>query len=479
MLQRGGIWPGMGPAEALRLYARYYAEPADVAELLRVVDLEGVARTPWRRLSGGEQQRLSLALALVGRPRVALLDEPTAGVDPRGRRAVREVIGRLRDDGVGVVVTTHELAEAERVADRLVIVDRGRVVAEGTPGQLASQAGGSHQVRFAAAPGIDIGGLAAAVGAPVREDPAGEYLVAAPGTPRLVAALTAWLAEQDLDLGDLRAGRESLEDVFLRLTSEPEEVPTPTRRRGPGGRLVRPLLAQSAAEVRMTLRRGDSVLLALGIPVGLLVFFSLVDVLPEPAGVHHPVTFLVPGILALAVMSSAMVSLAIATGFERQYGVLKRLACTPLGRPALLGAKTAATLAVEALQAVVLVLVGLALGWDAGGDPALAVAAIALGTVGFAGIGLLMAGALRAELTLAAANGLYLLLLLLGGMVFPLSRLPGPLRAVAEGLPSGALSDALHGSLTTGASVPGRAWIVLAVWAVAAPLAAAATFRWE
>jgi ABC-2 type transport system permease protein len=242
---------------------------------------------------------------------------------------------------------------------------------------------------------------------------------------------------------------------------------------------VRPLLAQSAAEVRMTLRRGDSVLLALGIPGGLLVFFSLVDVLPKPAGVRHPVTFLVPGILALAVMSTAMVSLAISTGFERQYGVLKRLRCTPLGRPALLGAKTVATVAVELVQVVVLVLVGLALGWDAGGRPALAVPAVLLATVAFAGIGLLMAGALRAEVTLAAANGLYLLLLLLGGMVFPLSRLPGPLRTVADGLPSGALSDALHGTLAAGAGVPARAWVVLAVWAVVAPAAAAATFRWE
>lgn len=229
----------------------------------------------------------------------------------------------------------------------------------------------------------------------------------------------------------------------------------------------------------MTLRRGDSVLLALGIPVGLLVFFSLVDVLPKPAGVVHPVTFLAPGILALAVMSTAMVSLGIATGFERSYGVLKRLACTPLGRPALLGAKTAATMAVEAIQAAILVGVALALGWKPGGHPALAVVAVVVATIAFAGIGLLMAGTLRAEVTLAGANGLYLALLLLGGMVIPLSRLPVPLRAVARALPSGALSDALHGSLATGASVPGRAWVVLVAWAVAAPLAAALTFRWE
>lgn len=242
---------------------------------------------------------------------------------------------------------------------------------------------------------------------------------------------------------------------------------------------MRALAAQSAAEVRMTLRRGDSVLLALGIPVGLLVFFSLVDVLPKPAGVTDPVTFLAPGILALAVMSTAMVSLGIATGFERQHGVLKRLASTPLGRPALLGAKTVAILAVEAVQTVVLVTVALALGWNPAGDAGLAFVASVTATVAFAGIGLLMAGTLRAEVTLAGANGLYLVLLLLGGMVIPLGRLPGPLRSVARALPSGALSDALHGSLAAGATVPGRAWAVLAIWAVAAPLAAGLTFKWE
>lgn len=242
---------------------------------------------------------------------------------------------------------------------------------------------------------------------------------------------------------------------------------------------MRPLRAQLIAELRLTARRGDSVLLNLAIPVGLLVFFSLVDVLPAPAGVRHPVQFLTPGVLALAVMSTALVSLGIATGFERQYGVLKRLGATPLGRPRLLAAKIASVVAIEVVQVAVLVAVGLALGWSPGGPVGLAVPAILLATVAFAGLGLAMAGSLRAEVTLAGANGLYLALLLLGGMVFPLSRLPGPLRALAEVLPAGALSDALHGSLTAGASVPARAWIVLAVWALAAPLVAARTFRWE
>jgi ABC-2 type transport system permease protein len=229
----------------------------------------------------------------------------------------------------------------------------------------------------------------------------------------------------------------------------------------------------------MTLRRGDAVLLNLAIPVGLLVFFSLVDVLPKPAGVKHPVQFLAPGVLALAVMSTAMVSLGIATGFERQYGVLKRLGATPLGRPRLLGAKMTSVLSVEIVQVALIVGVALLLGWSPGGPLGLAVPAVLLATAAFSGLGLLMAGALKAEVTLAGANGLYLLLLLLGGMVFPLTKLTNGLRDVARALPAGALSDALHGAMTSGASVPGRAWLVLAIWAVAAPLAAARTFRWE
>lgn len=241
---------------------------------------------------------------------------------------------------------------------------------------------------------------------------------------------------------------------------------------------MRAFAAQARSELRLTLKRGESLLLTLAIPVGLLAFFSVAQVLPEPAGAS-PVQFLVPGILALAVMSTAMVSLGIATGFERQYGVLKRLGATPLGRGRLLAAKIAAICAVIVVQVAVIVAVGLLLGWGPGGHPAAAAPAMVLATVAFAGLGLLMAGTLRAEVTLAAANGLYIVLLLLGGMIFPVARLPGALRSVAEALPAAALSDALHGAFASGGAVPGEAWVVLAAWAAAAPVAAALAFRWE
>ncbi|HUS61937.1 MAG TPA: ABC transporter permease [Acidimicrobiales bacterium] len=236
------------------------------------------------------------------------------------------------------------------------------------------------------------------------------------------------------------------------------------------------LAAQAAAEIRMTLRRGESVLLTLGIPVLLLVFFSLVDVLPT--GTDEPVTFLAPGILALAIMSTAFTGLAIATGFERSYGVLKRLGTTPLTRPQLLVAKTASVLALELLQVVVLTAAALALGWNASPSVLPAIGVVVLATIGFAGLGLLMAGTLPALTTLAAANGLYVVLLLLGDMVIPLAKLPGALRAVAELLPAAALADGLRSALAGGA-VSGSTWIVLAGWAVLTPLTAATTFKWE
>jgi len=221
MLQDGGVYPGIRPLEALRLFASYYDDADDPERLLDLVGLRDAAGTTARRLSGGQRQRLSLALALVGRPAVAFLDEPTAGMDPHARATTWEVVRSLRGSGATVLLTTHAMDEAESLCDRVAIIDRGRLVALGPPRQLAAQMGVATDTRFSAPAGLDTPSLAVAVGVPpgaVREVSAGEYVIDAEGTPELVAALAAWLRDHGAALGDLRASRRSLEEVFMKLT---------------------------------------------------------------------------------------------------------------------------------------------------------------------------------------------------------------------------------------------------------------------
>jgi ABC-2 type transport system ATP-binding protein len=218
MLQEGGVYPVAYPAEVLRLFAAFYSDPLDADLLLERVGLDGARRTRFRDLSGGQKQRLSLALALIGRPQVVFLDEPTAGLDPAARRLTWDHVRELQADGVTVVLTTHLLDEAEAIADRVAIVDQGRLVALGTPDELTH---GDHgEVEFSARPGLDRAGLGAAVGASVSEPRPGRYVIHAENTPALIAALGRWLEQADVRLGELRAGKRSLEDVFLRLTQD-------------------------------------------------------------------------------------------------------------------------------------------------------------------------------------------------------------------------------------------------------------------
>lgn len=242
---------------------------------------------------------------------------------------------------------------------------------------------------------------------------------------------------------------------------------------------MRALLAQTRSELTLSLRNGEQLLVNIAIPLLLLVFFSTVKVLPIPGDVEHRVDFLAPGIIALAVMSNAMVALAIGTGFERHYKVLKRLGATPLGRGRWVLAKIGMVKILLVIQIALIVLASFVLGWSPGGSPWLTIPAVVLGAFAFGGIGLLMAGTLRGTVTLALANGLYLLLLLLGGMIIPFSEMPGALGAVGKVLPSGALSQVMQSCLRDGAPSAGSSWIILAVWAVAAPLAAVKYFRWE
>ncbi|TJZ51111.1 ABC transporter permease [Streptomyces piniterrae] len=247
--------------------------------------------------------------------------------------------------------------------------------------------------------------------------------------------------------------------------------------------LPRMIRAQAALETRMLLRNGEQLLLTVVIPALLLVLFSTVDIVAVPTdtagGTGKPVDFLTPGVLALAVMSTAFTGQAIATGFERRYGVLKRLGASPLPRWALMTAKTCAVLVTEILQIVLLTAIAFALGWSPGGNPVSVVLLLLLGTAAFSGLGLLMAGTLKAEATLAAANLVFLLLLVGGGVIVPLAKFPDAVQSVLQLLPVSALSDGLRDVLQHGAGVPWADLGILAVWAVLGLGAAAKWFRWE
>ena len=220
MLQGGGAYPGVRAGEMLRLVAACAADPLPAGWLLTTLGLDAVARLPYKRLSGGQQQRLALACAIVGRPELVFLDEPTAGLDPQARRLVWELVTALRRDGVTVLLTTHLMAEAEALADRVVIVDHGRVVAAGTPAELTGTGTDGHQLRFRARAGLDLRLLATALPdrCHVEQLRPGEYVVDGPVDPQVVATVTAWCAEQGVLPQALQVSGRSLEDVFLELT---------------------------------------------------------------------------------------------------------------------------------------------------------------------------------------------------------------------------------------------------------------------
>ncbi|WP_328679245.1 ABC transporter permease [Streptomyces sp. NBC_00322] len=249
---------------------------------------------------------------------------------------------------------------------------------------------------------------------------------------------------------------------------------TPRPGAAPVGRMI---AAQAAFETKMLLRNGEQLLLTVIIPSLLLVLFSTVDVVDTGSG--EPVDFLAPGVLALAVMSTAFTGQAIATGFERRYGVLKRLGASPLPRWALMAAKTLSVLVTEVLQIVLLTVIAFGLGWSPHGNPFAVLLLLVLGTAAFSGLGLLMAGTLKAEATLAAANLVFLLLLVGGGVIVPLDRFPDGVESVLALLPISALSDGLRDVLQHGAGVPWGDLGILALWAVLGLGAAARLFRWE
>ncbi len=224
MLQEGGLYPGVRPLEALTLFAAFYPDADDPERLLDLVGLREVSNTYVRRLSGGECQRLSLALALIGRPEVVFLDEPTAGMDPRARPRRGSSCASCATRAPPVVLTTHHMDEAEHLCDRLAIIDHGRIVSEGSPADITNV--GGDDVRFATTAGIDLPALAAALSLDtdtVHEARPGEYSIRTEMSPELVADLAVWLRDKGYGLTELRTERATLEEVFLQLTREDDE----------------------------------------------------------------------------------------------------------------------------------------------------------------------------------------------------------------------------------------------------------------
>lgn len=218
MLQQDGLYPGLTAREVLQLFASYFRHPQEVDPLLERVGLLADSKTRCRRLSGGQKRRLALAVTLVGNPSLVFLDEPTAGMDPQARLATWEIIRELKRNGATVLLTTHLMDEAERLADRVAIIDHGRLIALDTPGQLTGVQNATL-VRFVAQAGLDCAQLAALPAATRAEEiRPGSYLIETEDAPSLIVELATWLREQNFTLTELRVGHGSLEDVFLRLT---------------------------------------------------------------------------------------------------------------------------------------------------------------------------------------------------------------------------------------------------------------------
>ena len=402
MLQQGGITPAARPRELVRLHARLFAEPADPDALLELLGLADAATRRYKLLSGGERQRLALALALVGRPELLVLDEPTAGMDPAAKATVRTLIADLRAAGRTILLTTHELADVERLADHVVVIDRGRVLAAGTPAELVAGAARVLRFRVATPDGGDAAldaatsrALGALLGGLIEVDgAAGRHrLVGREPDPATIAALASWCAARGpparraanhgRDAGgafpgaDRGAGRRrgGGRDGRRRAAGRPRSGARRRRRprRDMSARatddILRPgdgrpssVLARVAAmlemELRLTARRLENLFVTLLLPAVLLVFFGSVSILPDAETAlpgAQPVDGVLPAILATAIVAAGLVNLGISTGFERSYGVLKRLGASPLTRGQLLAGKIGTIVVVEAVQAVLLV----------------------------------------------------------------------------------------------------------------------------
>ncbi len=499
-LQAGQLPARLRVREILQLYRSFYRDPADAGELLEVFGLAGKQDAFYSSLSGGQKQRLSIALALIGRPSVAVLDEMTTGLDPRARHAVWDFIEAVRDRGTTMMIVTHFMDEAQRLCDRVALINHGRIVAIGTPGQLAEEAGGGKRVRFVPDKPFD-NQLLTGLPEVTSLDRQGRHVVVS-GSGRLVNAVILTLARAGVTADDVELESATLEDAFIRLTGSrlheetdgteqkeparqtaPDRTSTPTpiwRARVPPRAGFRELLR---TESLLALRQPTGLALGLGLPVLLLVIFGSIPAFGKPHSSLGGLTYFdvyLPVLVALVFAGLGLFSLPIPLASYRELGILRRLSTTPLPPSWVLAVQLIINLCLAAAALVILVVTGVAaFGLRAPQNPAGFLIASVLSATALFAIGLWIAAIARTGRAAGAIGaGFFYPLMFFAGLWVPQQIMPPVLRDISDYTPLGASVQAIQDSVQ-GTFPSAAALLTMAAYTITFGYLAVRTFRWE
>ena len=493
-LQSSALPAKLKVGELLGLYQSFYPEPADPAELAERLGLADKHDDYYRSLSGGQKQRLSIALALIGQPEVAVLDEMTTGLDPHARRETWDLIEQVRDGGVTILLVTHSMEEAGRLCDEVALIDRGRVVAAGTPQELTQQADATKQVYFVPSKPFDdrlLTGLPEVSGVEHHG-----RRVQVSGMGDLVSAVIQALTAAGVTAHDVELTSVSLDDAFVKLTghrlvSAPRSAPRGRERGRPATRQPPPLLSKDTprrafakltqAEARLARRQPVGLILGIAAPVLLLALFGSVFRGPNKGlgGLSVAQDYL-PVLIVFALAGLSFFSLPTPLATYREQGILRRLATTPIPPAWVLGAQLVVNACIAVAGLAALLVVGIA-GFGLTGPRSLGgfVVSIVLAGLAALAIGLCIAGTAR---TVAAAAGTGALawyaLMFFAGLFLPRQELPAVVQRISDWTPLGAAVDAIQQALQTGFPSASHL-LVLAGYALVSGALAIRFFRWE
>ncbi len=499
-LQAGQLPARLRVREVLQLYRSFYRDPADAGELLEVFGLAGKRDAFYSSLSGGQKQRLSIALALIGRPSVAVLDEMTTGLDPRARHAVWDFIEAVRDRGTTMMIITHFMDEAQRLCDRVALIDHGRIVAIGTPAQLAEEAGGGKRVRFVPDKPFD-DELLTGLPEVTSLDRQGRHVVVS-GSGRLVNAVILALAAAGVAADDVELESATLEDAFIALTgsrlseeADGTEHKEPARQAAPDWTSattpVWPARVPPRAAFRellrteslLALRQPTGLALGLGLPVLLLVIFGSIPAFGKPHSSLGGLTYFdvyLPVLVALVFAGLGLFSLPIPLASYRELGILRRLSTTPLPPSWVLAVQLIINLCLAVAAVVILVVTGVAaFGLRAPQNPAGFLIASVLSATALFAIGLWIAAIARTGRAGAAIGaGFFYPLMFFAGLWAPQQIMPPVLRDISDYTPLGASVQAIQDSVQ-GTFPPAAALLTMAAYTIMFGYLAVRTFRWE